>query len=463
MLKRAHTAARRTSGSSKRGTGSGEYQVKGRRATSLQRRIIDGCLQQAADDKASRRVMIAVVMCITQESGAGELMNVMTGNDDVGIYQQGRNWVSVSDSKKPAPATHSFLIAGPTSWRKVHGGVKKAPGNLSLAIHQVQANADPNAYAQWEPEATRTVDSWLDSGGSSEEGATEYIKRYSFTRGERGGSKENSWDAAQRLVEEVGAYRWAAANVLYAASGDELRAAAPVLTIHGDEPWLLKRPAWSWASGRAISEITFPVLAERWAILPGACVVLARRFGAMSGRWMLWNLSGESLDNPEATVVLRRPTALKIEPAAEVGTHEAGLGAGAGNDLARICKEISDHRSAYVYGGGHGPPLRDLKSSSHMDCSSSVSLALYRAHMMEGRTRAIVSGEFASSWGKAGKGDEFTVWAHSGHVWIEGYNDAGAFAWRFDTSHHSGKSGPMYTTVKRTDQARFTARHLPGH
>src|SRR3954470_4091447 len=105
-LARTHAPAKRTSGKSTRGTGSGEYKVKGHRANAEQRRTIDGVLGQARDDKASRRVMIAAIMCITQESEAGRLATTMTGNDDVGIYQQGRNWISVEGSKDPEKAPH---------------------------------------------------------------------------------------------------------------------------------------------------------------------------------------------------------------------------------------------------------------------------------------------------------------------------------------------------------------------
>jgi hypothetical protein len=180
----------------------------------------------------------------------------------------------------------------------------------------------------------------------------------------------------------------------------------------------------------------------------------------MAGKWLVWNDSGDDLASPVVNVVLRRPTRLLPEPAAEIGQRDTSAGSGA---LYAECKKISDNRSSYVYGGGHGTPLKSLKSSSHMDCSSSVSLALYRAGLFQDHKVAIVSGEFASSWGTAGKGKEFTVFANGEHVWIEGYDDVGSFAWRFDTSQHSGKSGPMLTTVKRTDQRRFHARHLKGH
>jgi hypothetical protein len=456
-LKRKQAPAKGKRGASNRGTGSGHYRVKGKRATQRQRAVINGCLAQAEEDGASRRVMVAVVMCLTQESVAGEKMG-KTGNDDVGIYQQGRNWISAEGAKNPKKATHAFLVTGPTSWKKVFGGLKHAPGDLNAALMRVQGSV--GGYGRWEKEAERNVAEWMGGGADS----SFYLKRYVFTRGERKGQHENSWDAAQRLVEEVGAYRWAAGNVFYAVSGDELRRGAPALTIRGDEGWLRAEPAWSWSAGRPINEVTLQVLADHWAVMPGGMVILHEDWGAMSGRWMVFNVSGGSLESPEATVVLRRPTMLKPEPPRERAERQGAFSFNAPggektvSKLRSVCREISANRSSYVYGGGHGPPVKNLRASSHMDCSSSVSFALYKAGFFPGSHPALVSGDFASGWEKHGKGNEFTVWANGGHVWIEFDNGD-----RFDTSQHSGKSGPAYTTVKRSDQGRFTPRHYPGH
>ena len=455
-LKRTEAPAKRKpTGTAKRGTGSGEYKVKGKRATAHQRATIDGCLEQAQEDNASRRVMVATIMCITQESGAGELANVMTGNDDVGIFQQGRNWISVKGSKDPKASTHAFLITGPTSWKKRHGSVKKAPGNLSLAIHEVQGNRDPNAYAQWEDEASRTVDTWLDDGGSSEGGGS-YTKQYNYTRGEKGGQEENSWDAMARLVGEIGAYRWAAGNTLFAASGDEIRAQAPSLTIYGDEGWLVKPPSWSWASNRVISEVTLDVLADRWGILPGGVVRLPREFGAMQGKWMVWNVSGTSLVSPETTVVLRRPTRRKTEPAPETGQREGSGEGGANGDLFEVCKAISDEGHSYPHPDVHHGPWRNIKKSTPLDCSESTSLALHRAGLFGNRPQAIVSGDF-DKWGKEGPGDEWSVYYNGGHVFIQSEGDGRK--WRFDTGGHPGVSGPRVVYNHRGDTGRFGVRH----
>jgi hypothetical protein len=436
-----------------RGTGSSAgIRVKHKRATAKQRDVIDGCLSEADSDGASRRVKVAVVMALTQESRCGE--------DSSNLFQQTTAWNTAQDSEDPAKATKSFLVSGPTSWKKVNGGIKKASGSLANDIQRVQASgAGASAYAQWQTEAEQTVDVWEanDGGGSSEKTRR---KRYEFTRGERSGQRENSWDASSRLVSEVGAYRWAAGNVFYAVSGDELRAGAPSLTIKGTEGWLVTKPSYGWANNRPVTEVVIDVLSEHWNVMPGGSVVLGPQFGPLAGRYYVWHVSGSRLDSPVVTMTLRRPTRLKDEPAAELVSVDTG--GDASGSLHDIAQQISQNRSEYVYGGSHGPPLKKVHSSDHMDCSSSCSLALFRAGFFNGSV-AITSGVFASSWGVAGKGDTFTVWANSTHVWIEGYDEKGDFDWRFDTSHHGGKSGPALETVKRDDQSRFTPRHWPHH
>lgn len=455
LVRKDAPAERSNTGETAKGFGDQDVKVKGKRANASQRRVIDEVLTQADQDRASRRVMIAAIMTITQESRAGEEAVSVSG-EHLGPFHQDKGWGSEEDRKDPAGATHNFLITGPSAWKKVNGGVKNAPGNLAEAIEKVQHSGVPQGYGQWEREAENTVDAWL---ASDSHGEASYTKKYEFTRGDRQGSRENSWDAMARLVGEVGAYRWAAFNTLFAASGDELRQQAASLTIRGDEPWLLKEPAWTWANNRAITEVTLEVLADRWSVTPGGCVVCHADLGAtVAGRYMVWHIDGESLDSPVQTVVLRRPTRLKTEPPSETAEREGGDS----NELKDICKDISENRHKYVYGGSHGPKLSSLEPSSPFDCSSSVSYALHRAGMFKGSV-AIVSGAFASSYGKPGKGDEFTIWANDGHVWLEGYDSDGKFAWRFDTSQHGGQSGPAYTEKPRNDQSRFTARHWPGH
>lgn len=462
---RARSAATSGSPAPAQGVGASAITVKGERATAEQRRVIDGVLGEAARLGAAQRVMVACVMAITQESAARSLGHGdAAGPDSRGPFQQRTAWGPASERMDPAGSARLFLTVdkgpGVRGWRPVHGGLSVAPGDLSAAIQAVQRSAYPRAYAQWEAEATRTVEAWRGSDGfGAAEGPA--ARRYEFTRGERGGERETSWDASGRLAEEVGWLRWAAGNVLHFVSEQELRRAAPSVRITGDEPWLLSLPEWEWGVARPIAELTLRVAADRWGVMPGGVVVMATG-GPEDGRWVVGGVSGARLDSPEVEVRLRRPRALQPEPAAEQGEAEGG-GTGDGSPQARLleaCRAMSGSHP-YLLGGGHGPALDSIQSGSPLDCSSATSKALRDAGMFPGST-AITSGVFASSWGLPGKGRTFTVWANAGHVFVEFHDAPGGWR-RFDTSPWGdGGSGARLRRTARGDTGRFTARHWEG-
>lgn len=122
-------------------------------------------------------------------------------------------------------------------------------------------------------------------------------------------------------------------------------------------------------------------------------------------------------------------------------------GVPANGSLPGICQTFT---GSYRYGGGHGPKLSDLSVNDDLDCSSSVSLALYLAGMWDGNTAARVSIGFAN-WGKAGKGD-ITVYYSVAHVFIQGDG------WRFDTGGPGRRVGPRYHAETRPTTG-FLARH----
>lgn len=336
-LERADTAGR--AGRS-RGTGTSAITVKGKRATARQRDVIDGCLQEAQRLGASRRVMIATVMCVTQESVAGESTG-QTGNDDVGLFQQGRNWISAADAARPGPATRAFLTGainggGAPGWKQLHGSVKTAPGDLEAAIKRVQVSV--GGYKQWEAEATKTVDAFLGgatTGASSASSGGVFAEPYEFVRGDKENGREDSWACIGRYAVERNWRRWAAQNTLWLVSDEELRAAAPSLTIHGDEPFLLEQPAGEWSPNRPENEVTIRVLASRWGVQIGASVLLAT--GSQTrGRFLVAETRGNMVA-PELDVVLRRPAPKKLEPAhtlrerAAASERSDGVGSGVGS------------------------------------------------------------------------------------------------------------------------------------
>jgi hypothetical protein len=129
--------------------------------------------------------------------------------------------------------------------------------------------------------------------------------------------------------------------------------------------------------------------------------------------------------------------------------------------LLEAMRAVSAQTPGYLYGGEHDGSFADDDPGDRFDCSSSCSYVLKKAGMFP-FDHAIVSGEFARSWGEPGKGDLFTVYAHDGHVWIRLHRGRW---WRFDTSAYgdsrSPRSGARLRFLPRS-WFGFTARHWPG-
>ena len=119
----------------------------------------------------------------------------------------------------------------------------------------------------------------------------------------------------------------------------------------------------------------------------------------------------------------------------------------AANDIAK--------GTDYCYGGGHS----SFKSSCYdwkdrgYDCSGSVSYALHGGRFV--RSPMPSSGYYG--WGKRGKGDWFTVYTNSGHMFLA---IAGL---RFDTSMTAGK-GPGWSSEIHAEHLRdFKKRMKPKY
>ena len=102
-------------------------------------------------------------------------------------------------------------------------------------------------------------------------------------------------------------------------------------------------------------------------------------------------------------------------------------------------------RKPYKWGGGHGR----WKDSGY-DCSGSVSYALYGGGLLD---RSMASGGF-TDWAEPGKGEWITVYANSGHMYM---NVAGL---RFDTSGRD-RSGSRWQKDPRPTQ-QYAIRHPEG-
>lgn len=354
----------------RRGTGGAPadaFKVKGKAATSRQREVIDGILTRARKLGASRRVMVGCLMAATQESVMG-LEQAQTGNDDTGIFQQGRNWISVEGASQPGAATTAFLITGPTSWKEVHGSIKNASKPLWQMVYEVQNCRASLAtqYGKWEAESKRSVEAWLAAGGEviaddSGDNGGEYV----FARGDQG-ARETSWDATGRWAQDVGAHRWAQRNVFCWVSDNELRAGAPALTIDGSEPWLLSPlGGYEFSAARAVETCSFKLQADSWALLVGAAVDVTDH-GVLDGRWIVRDAPG-GIVSPEVAVTLSRPVSRAPEPPADTSATRTtgGTGGAAGGRTAATWAFPTSPRGRVTSGFGARSSPGGVGSTNH--------------------------------------------------------------------------------------------------
>lgn len=318
------------------GPAASKVKVKRRLANSAQLRCLDAVLTEAHRLGASRRVLIAVVMCVTQETNAGlEVGGNSIAPDVRGPFQQRTNaqsgWTrSVRSAMDPTASCKRFLTGGDRGapgWKQKHGSVRNGSGNLGQMVDAVQVANTPGAFGQWEKEATKTVELWLqrNAGGtstSSSDGAAAaasyYKAQYAFRTGAAGNkTRSNYWDATGQLAEEVNWHRWACANTISYASDNELIRGTPVMSI-SREMTEAHGLTWSWDHRREASELVVEIaLKDTWSLMPGM-VVMVDDEGPVDGRWIVQTVRIDSTTSNIAEVTLRRRGAKKLEPAPQL-------------------------------------------------------------------------------------------------------------------------------------------------
>ncbi|HKE77410.1 MAG TPA: hypothetical protein VKB57_27570 [Acidimicrobiales bacterium] len=461
--------------------------VKGKPASAAQRGRMEGILSEAQRLGCSANVMAACLACATQESVMGEQVS-QTGNDDVGIMQQGRNWIPASDVMDPRLVTNAFLLSGTPQakgkgtapgWLKKHGSLKAMPGGFEAAIKGVQVSV--GGYGAWQAESERAVKAW--GGAPSAEsdaaaGGGEYVKSYQFARE----PDEDSWTAIQRLAEEVGWRCFIVGEAVYFMSEEQLYRRRPRYEITARSDLLLDlRYDVDW--GKSLSEATLTVALDRWGAPPGA-VMLLSGFGPPDGRWLVTSVRRDWFE-PTAEVTIKQPGKQKLEPASErTQRSTAAVGAGgtvddgtaADSSATGRCyaeaKAISDRGLPYIWGGGHArcgtadagtnTPSKNSGPPPGFDCSGYVCaiLAAGRLGFTPGQP-AMASGGLMT-WGQPGKGERLTVYANPGHTFIEFTGmGSGKFA---DTGRNAAPPadrGPRLRSGTRSTDG-FTVRHWPG-
>ncbi len=360
--------------------------VKGQAASKRQLQVIDDCLVEAASLGASEFVCVCVVACITQESSAGEAQG-QTGNDDIGIYQQGRNWISVADAKKGGPSTKAFLITGPTSFKKRHGSIKLKGGDVESLLKAVQISV--GGYGAWVAEAGRTVKAFLGGNGGlslASGGSIDVAQRYAFRVGEAG-KPESYWDCMQRLAVEVGFRCFVVGDTVVYMSEPELIAQRPAMAIWRQAPGVTKLEG-VWDRSHTVQEASLTVDVARWGAQPGQVVDVINE-GPLSGRWLV-STTSRALTKSSCDIALKRPQAPKAEPAPQTKSvsvpgspSSAGLGRGGPvrDRIIAVAESTLSSKTGFIrYSQAGASNLTDpTPKTGRTDCSQWIAAVYSRA------------------------------------------------------------------------------------
>jgi hypothetical protein len=438
--------------------------IKGHGVNSDQRALMETIITTARECKNSNdRSVLAIICAAIQESNVENLKKGSTpGSTAAGVFQLLESTAlafRLDPADTEACAEH-FMLHGFTGAGGAIAIARKnpnmRPGDIAWKVEG--SSAAENKYAQWEDEAKK----WLEAvkGGRVEGGEKQYRKQFQFQRRK----DENSWDCMQRLANDVKWRCFPVGRVLYYMSETDLFARRVAYHLTPDDPALIEFTYdIDWRAKVPVNEGVITINLARFGAPPGYPIELDG-FGPPDGRWLIISVRRDWF-SPIAEVTIRQPIAPAKEPEPETGNRNTG-GAetdGAGMKLYKACRHISNAGGPYVYGGGHGPPLSSLSGGQGLDCSSSTSLALYRADLWDHQATARVSGDF-NTWGKPGRGNIFTVCYSGSHVYIRFEDALSVDAERFDTSPWGDThgSGPrLRTTHGRPNDEGMALRHWP--
>lgn len=312
-------------------TDQGSLKVKGARITGEQIENANIILSVGSSMGMPRKVLVAAIMTAIQES---TLRNLPGGDGtSVGLFQQteGNGWGTLRDRMDPATSSRMFYLRA----IKVHQVDPTRP--YWDLCQQVQRSAFPYAYAQWFTEANRIVTAFgipgTDVAGSTDAANNSFSASgdgsdYFFYRGkpEDGGKTwkpENSWDAIQRMAEEVEWRAFFVSGTFYFMSETDLFTSRPLMTIDEFTDGIDGIDG-GYDSGKKSATLTVTARTGRWSAPPGS-VVVVRNMGPWNGRWLV-NSFKRSLFKSTATIALKKPRPKLPEPVSNAIEQEGYTG-----------------------------------------------------------------------------------------------------------------------------------------
>jgi hypothetical protein len=290
--------------------------VKDVAADGEQLRNIQKAMDVANSLNAPERAVLAMCCAGIAESGFRSVANFQ-GSNYTGVFQGSKDIFSVNDTTREA---HYFLKGG--KGFNNGGGIHLAHKGLPVGeiATLVESGGKPASfYGVHLSEAQKIYSVYHGRSGVTSDTSVNIVvaKPFAFARGKN----ENSWDAIQRLAEEVNFRAFVRDGRLWYVSEEFLFNQAPQIDlVEGEDGVDEVTFDIDLGSRNEVTELQASAHAERWTVLPGM-VAMAHDQGPADGRWIVHQIEGSlTTDIDPITVTLNKSLPVKPEPAPETDT-----------------------------------------------------------------------------------------------------------------------------------------------
>ncbi|MCA1571694.1 MAG: hypothetical protein LC798_15550 [Chloroflexi bacterium] len=303
--------------------------VKGVAADSEQVRQMQRANDVADSLSAPALAQLAMNCAAIGESNYRAVKN-QSGSKYSGVFQADPANVPPSDTEAQA---HYFLKGG----KGFQGGGAIAltrqhpdwsPGLIALTVEGSVSNfasrsAGAAHYDAHRAEAVKIMQAFGASGSvdvSADDTPETYAVPYMFKRlgadEASDGKAEDSWTCMRRLADEVQWRLWEASGAIFYMSDDRiLRSAVQTTVAPGADG--IDSVTGRLSNRKDRQELTVRCHARRWDAPPGT-VAEVEGYGKFDGRWIVSQISRESLFTNDTTIALQQRVKALIEPAHEV-------------------------------------------------------------------------------------------------------------------------------------------------
>lgn len=309
------------------------FRVKGRVADGEQRSVAVLMLNSAWTVTVGRpaavrqRALVMTTMAATQESS---IRNLTGGDrDSQGVFQQ-RVSSGYKNRRNVPLATRDFLTWAPGRPAALAVMVGNPGRSLGWAVSQAQRDYTFGTsrqgvdYDVWRRESEATVQAWTGGAALTDTPRGGLVSRRDAWERQ---ADESSWDAMQRLCDEIQLRCFEESGRIVISDDATLQSMAPDVTITPAEAWVTDI-TFDYDVGLRSAEARVAGTLAAGQLVQGRAVQVTG-YGAADGRWIVETITSD-LHSDDVDVTLTRPKPVLPEPAVEtsVDSGDAALSGG---------------------------------------------------------------------------------------------------------------------------------------